>query len=438
MKHGNKKGKRKARLAGLAACLTAAVTLSGCSFYDIADLFSGLGKGSEALYVNENQQLPLEDDMAKSKDSENVTDEVGQKEITILPGATWLDTDGNVIQAHGGQIQLMPVPDEKGVKIEKYVWVGEDKSSGQLGNDVAVYISDDLYHWEFQGDVFQAVESREQLDEDSYFQEIYGECTSEELNEIYNCINKNTVIERPKLLYNHKNDNYVLWFHSDDSTEKNTYKYDVGMAGVAVSDSPAGPFKFLGRYRLSQCPDDQIDCFPSSKGEARDMNLFQDDDGTAYITYTSENNKTLYISKLNEDYTYLCAYPEEATYKEDFIRIFPGAMREAPVLFKGDNGRYYLMSSSTTGWMSNQARVWSADEIFGDWENDGNPCVGADADITFDTQSTCVFQTKEGQWIYYGDRWDTTDLADSRYIWLPLTFNEDKVEIRWESDFVLK
>lgn len=357
---------------------------------------------------------------------------------TILPGAAWLDTDGNSIQAHGGQIQLMSVPDGNGGKTEKYVWVGEDKSFGHFGNDVAVYTSDDLYHGEFQGDVLRAVESRKQLEEDSYFQELYQDYSQEELDEVYNCINKNTVIERPKMLYNEKTDKYVIWFHSDDSTEKNSYKYDVGMAGVAISDSLAGPFRFLGRYRLSQCPKGQIDCFPSSKGEARDMNLFKDDDGIAYIAYTSENNKTMYISKLNEEYTYLSADPEEAVYKEDFIRLFPGSMREAPVLFKGDNGRYYFMSSSTTGWMSNQARVWSADEIFGEWKNDGNPCLGKDGDITFDTQSTCVFQTKSGQWIYFGDRWNSTDLADSRYIWLPLAFNGNKVEIQWESEFILQ
>lgn len=404
----------------LAVCITASLTLSGCGLYDIADLFSGLGKESAQLYVNEELQMPVD-----GKD-------------TILPGAAWLDTDGNSIQAHGGQIQLMSVPDGNGGKTEKYVWVGEDKSSGHFGNDVAVYTSDDLYHWEFQGDVLRAVESRKQLEEDSYFQELYQDYSQEELDEVYNCINKNTVIERPKMLYNEKTDKYVIWFHSDDSTEKNSYKYDVGMAGVAISDSLAGPFRFLGRYRLSQCPKGQIDCFPSSKGEARDMNLFKDDDGIAYIVYTSENNKTMYISKLNEEYTYLSADPEEAVYKEDFIRLFPGSMREAPVLFKGDNGRYYFMSSSTTGWMSNQARVWSADEIFGEWKNDGNPCLGKDGDITFDTQSTCVFQTKSGQWIYFGDRWNSTDLADSRYIWLPLAFNGNKVEIQWESEFILQ
>ena len=105
----------------LAVCITASLTLSGCGLYDIADLFSGLGKGSAQLYVNEELQMPVD-----GKD-------------TILPGAAWLDTDGNSIQAHGGQIQLMSVPDGNGGKTEKYVWVGEDKSSGHFGNDVAVY-----------------------------------------------------------------------------------------------------------------------------------------------------------------------------------------------------------------------------------------------------------------------------------------------------------
>ena len=53
----------------LAVCITASLTLSGCGLYDIADLFSGLGKGSAQLYVNEELQMPVD-----GKD-------------TILPGA---------------------------------------------------------------------------------------------------------------------------------------------------------------------------------------------------------------------------------------------------------------------------------------------------------------------------------------------------------------
>ena len=354
-------------------------------------------------------------------------------EEELLPGAVWCDTDGNPIQAHGGQVQWMPVPDGSGGTTGQYVWVGENKSGGHTGNPAAVYTSDDLYHWTFRGNVLRPVESREQLDSDPYFSALYAGCTAEEKDGIFRCISTSSVIERPKMLYNASTGQYVIWFHSDGPTEQNAYSYDVGMAGVAVSDSPFGPFRFLGRQRLSLCPSDQIDCYPTSRGEARDMNLFQDVDGTAYIVYTSENNKTLYISRLNDSYTALAVDPEQAVYGRDYIRLFPGAMREAPVLVRSEAGRYYLMSSSTTGWMSNQARVWSADSIFGEWRNDGNPCQGQGAAVTFDSQSTCLFRTREGQWIYYGDRWNGGNLADSRYVWLPAAFEDGRLVIRWAS-----
>ena len=396
-----------------ALCLALLVALVRIGPYGVARLFSWLGRGSDFLYALEDYQRAAD-------------------EADFTPGAQWRDTQGNLIQAHGGQVQRMPVPDGVGGKKEQYVWIGEDKSNGHFGNCFAVYTSDDLYTWEYHGDALRSIEFREQLAEDDYFAELYAGCSEEELDEIYRCINAGTVMERPKMLYCEATDRYVIWFHSDDATEANpSYNYDVGMAGVAVSDSPFGPFRFLRRQRLSHCPKGEIDCYPSSKGEARDMNLFRDADGSGYIVYTSENNKTLYISKLSEDYTGLCAEPESAVAGRDFVRLFPGAMREAPVLARGDDGRYYLMSSSTTGWMSNQARVWSADSIFGEWQNDGNPCVGESANVTFDTQSTCLFQAPNGQWIYFGDRWNPTELADSRYVWLPASFEGGRLTISW-------
>ncbi len=346
------------------------------------------------------------------------------------PGARWLDTDGNLIQAHGGQVQVMPVPDGNGGKKDCYVWIGENKTSGHLGNAVAVYTSEDLYHWTCHGDVLRPLSDVAQIDTDPYFAALYGELNAAERQHVRECIGTDMVIERPKMLYNAKNDNYVIWFHNDGPTEKNSYYYDIGMAGCAVSDSPFGPFRFVDRYRLSECPDGQIDCYPFSRGEARDMNLFLDEDGTGYIVYTSENNKTLYISRLNEDFTGLSG----SEYGVDYIRIFPGAMREAPVLLR-ENGRYYLLSSSTTGWASNQARVWSSDAIFGKWRNDGNPCRGRGASVTFDTQSTTVFQAPNGSWIYGGDRWNAENLIDSRYVWLPVRFEDGRMSIEWRESW---
>ena len=44
------------------------------------------------------------------------------------------------------------------------------------------------------------------------------------------------VLERPKVLYNEGTNKFVMWFHSDNSD------YLFAGVGVAVSDTPKGPF----------------------------------------------------------------------------------------------------------------------------------------------------------------------------------------------------
>lgn len=100
---------------------------------------------------------------------------------------------------------------------------------------------------------------------------------------------------------------------------------------------------------------------------SRDQTLFVDDDGRAYQLYSSENNATLYISELTDDYL----RPSGR-----FTRNFIGASREAPAVFKHD-GKYYMLSSGCTGWDPNQAELAVADSIMGQWKVLGNPCTGA-------------------------------------------------------------
>ncbi|MGF7146356.1 hypothetical protein HNQ56_004823 [Anaerotaenia torta] len=343
------------------------------------------------------------------------------------PGEEWRDTENNVIQAHGGQVQRLTVRDRiTGSPVEKWWWVGEDKTKGNRGG-ICAYSSEDLYNWTFEGIVMRNVSSRDQLEEEEYFSELYGDYTSEQLDRVYTCINDTlSIIERPKMIYNEKTGKYIIWFHADGPTSTSNSSYAAASAGVAICDTPYGPFKFIDRYRLNTCPEDQEDQYPASKGMARDMNLFVDDDGTAYIIYSSEENLTLYISKLNDTYTYLAADPEKAVYGVDFIRLFPGAQREAPAMFKKD-GRYYMMTSGCTGWAPNPSKMFMADSILADWTDMGDPCVGDTQRTTFDSQSTCIFLAdKESQtYIYMGDRWFSEDLANSRYVWLPVDFDKE-------------
>jgi hypothetical protein len=80
-----------------------------------------------------------------------------------------------------------------------------------------------------------------------------------------------------------------------------------------------------------------------------------------------------------------------------------------------------------------------ADNIFGPWTVKGNPCVGAGAETTFDSQSTYVLPVpgKEA-FIYMGDRWLKDNLADSRYVWLPFRMREDgSLTLQWRDEWNL-
>lgn len=367
--------------------------------------------------------------------------------ITGTDGERLFDTNGNKVQAHGGQIQQFTVDG-----VTKYYWYGEDKTNGYrpvVG--VHLYTSTDLYNWTDEGVVLKSIPVSDEeygtdqdegyeadlsvFENDEYFKSLYGDYAGMEpddtdnydskLEEVYwNLAEDRCVIERPKVLYNETTGQYVMWYHADGRTPTTSSDYGKARAGVAVSDSPTGPFKLVGTYLLASGTDDHS--WDSVGGHVRDMNLFKDDDGTGYVLYSSEGNTTMYVAKLNDSYTGLVKDVDEMVYGEDFTIISTDS-REAPALFKYD-GTYYLITSGCTGWSPNQARYTVAENIMGPWTVMGDPCVGDTSGTTFDTQSTCVFEVGEGKYIYMGDRWynpdNGADLSDSRYVWLPVEFGE--------------
>ncbi|WP_347030107.1 beta-galactosidase, partial [Bacteroides intestinalis] len=115
-----------------------------------------------------------------------------------------------------------------------------------------------------------------------------------------------------------------------------------------------------------------------------------------------------------------------------YTRNFVKESREAPAVFKR-NGKYYMLSSGCTGWDPNQAELAVADSIMGEWKTIGNPCTGTDADKTFYAQSTYVQKVmgKKDMYIAMFDRWNKKDLENSRYVWLPFSFEGDKITIPW-------
>jgi hypothetical protein len=239
------------------------------------------------------------------------------------------------------------------------------------------------------------------------------------------------VVERPTVIYNARTKKFVMWLHQDSPN------YAAARAGVAVSDSPTGPFKYVESFRPNagvwpvnvtekdkQPGDQNALARDHEKGQmARDQTLFVDDDGTAYQIYASEENATLQVSKLTDDYLRPAG---------QYARILEGRSMEAPAVFKRD-GKYYLIASGCTGWAPNAARSAVATNIFGPWTEFGNPCRGQDAEITFRSQSTFVLpvQGRPGAFIAMFDRWKQWDLEKSTYVWLPIRFEGEKPLIEW-------
>lgn len=312
----------------------------------------------------------------------------------IRPGACWLDSDGNPIKAHGGGVLWDQATG-------RYYWYGEQRTGSTYQGEtnpawnmwfwhadtegVACYHSTDLLDWTYAGIVLASVAGS--------------------VDPLW----RGGVINRPKVIRNPSNGTYVMWFHSDRST------YAWARSGVAVSDSPLGPFTYLGNDR-------------ALPHESRDPTLFQDDDGTAYHLFTTDNNSHLCIARLSADYLH---------HDGAYARVFNEA-REAPVMFK-HAGHYYVIASAATGWDPNAAVYAVADHPLGPWTTRGNPCVGEGLPptivpaTTFGSQGTHIIKApgRDGSFIFMANRWDTADLRDSRHVWLPLIMNGEKPEIHW-------
>lgn len=348
-----------------------------------------------------------------------------KKHATIKPGEIWTDNQGNHINAHGGGLLY---------KDGKYYWFGEHKGEKTNAAMVGItcYSSQDLLNWTYEG-VALPVSEDESSD-----------------------IVKGSVMERPKVIFNPKTGKYVMWFH----LELKGKGYSAARAAVAVSDNITGPYTYIGSKRINpnrypfDMPKDVQNMNLNLKNYekwwtpewykavenglfvkrdldggqmSRDMTLYVDDDGKAYHIYSSEENLTLHIAELTDDFL---------NHTGKYVRVAPAGHNEAPAIFKR-NGIYWMITSGCTGWDPNEARMFSSKSIWGPWTQHSNPCRGDKSEITFGGQSTFIqkIQGKEDAYIFMADMWRPKNPIDGRYIWLPIQFENDIPFIEWMDEW---
>ncbi|MBN2736162.1 MAG: family 43 glycosylhydrolase [Spirochaetales bacterium] len=167
------------------------------------------------------------------------------EEVTIAVGDQFRDTDGNLVQAHGGGI----------LKYDGYYyWFGENRSGDNL---VACYRSRNFKDWEFRNNVLRR----------SFHSEL-----------------QTANIERPKVIYNPSTGKFIMWAHKEMQSD-----YGQARACVAVCDRIDGNYTWLRSFR----PLNHM---------SRDCTLFVDDNGRAYFISAANENYDLHIYRLTADF----------------------------------------------------------------------------------------------------------------------------------------
>lgn len=392
-----------------------------------------LGNDSATQWEVDRAALQIDEALkwAQTVHPENVVD---YSSAGVPVGETWFDTEGNPIQAHGGGFLQQTVEDGKPI----YYWVGENKIHNRAAfYAVSLYSSRDLVNWTNEGNILDqfapTVEGAE-----------YGLLDAK--------------WERPKLIYNEQTKKYVLYGHWETASS-----YASSQIAVAVADRPEGPYTFLGHWRpggtlrnwrsdngiyldseyyktsgIKVAVPASVQSDPAQMGYvSRDLTVFTDDDGSAYLV--SAEGHSMRVHRLNADNTDMdlttYTFSDAAVKADDFesYSFYDDVGREAPAIVRGDDG-YYMVSSGQSGWLPNQGTIsFNADltnpEGWTPVKENGliieKYAFGNNS--TYYSQPTNIMKltNEDGTktYIYMGDRWRSSQLSDSRYVWLPIAFN---------------
>lgn len=296
----------------------------------------------------------------------------------MVPGARWLDTDGNLINAHAGNI--ISVPASSNSSTSTLYWFGEYKPSNQSeGAGVSVYSSPDLATWTNHGLALAPSQA--------------GGANL-------------TIIQRPKVVWSEATGKYHMWWHADNSS------YGLLLQGFATSESVTGPYEF-------------VSATAPLGNWSQDFGLFTDyKSGRSYALYSNGDT-----AEGRDDY--ISAFNAEVSALEEVVYRFNKFDLEAPGIVQTENDGYFMLMSHKTGYRPNDVVAFRADSLEGPWSQ-ATPIAPPDT-RTWNSQSGFVLRingTLATTYLYLGDQWDSHELEDSRYLWLPLSVDSANKAVR--------
>lgn len=214
-------------------------------------------------------------------------------------------------------------------------------------------------------------------------------------------ISDSKIVERPKVIYNDKNSEYVMWFHGDNSS------YGAAQVGVATSQTVDGQYSWKGNFK-------------PFGNDSRDMTVWKDpDDGSAYLIYATNGNADFSIASLDSDYY----YPNESLY------TFEEKFWEAPGVFKID-GVFYLIFSRQDGWTPTDNFYMTSTSMAGPWsEATLLAPEGSYAYLTQNAYDIVIEGSKQVVYLYYGDHWSGNQLGSSTYAFHPTTHDGETLSL---------
>lgn len=314
------------------------------------------------------------------------------QDLNIKNDIFWDTKDGKPLYSQSGGIFKFKDPK---TNTEKYFWYGiEFEESARYRNDPSVtitrgnrfkavtcYTSTDLVNWESQGEALTREEAYKNGGPSRW-----------------------PWIARMGVAYFEKDDKYVM-----------VTQYGAGIF-FAVSDNPAGPFKWHNRRDMTET---------IGTPNTGDQTVFIDEDtGKSYLVYSyGKGRHKIYISEIglkDDKYDLL-----------DCTQVYRGSGREGNCMFKY-KGKYYLAASNLYGWDSSYAYYLVADDIRGPYlpENKMKIMKGAEDDYAHITQTgffVTVKGSKQDTVIYCGDRWCNFAGNGLGYNqWFPLSFEDDE------------